>query len=138
MFTSDKNLWKRRNYSKSDNINFLDGDYDSRSIWGKDENINEFEKLIVKRFVINEITVQIRPEKEGYLSNKDRKNQNSFDLDKNEVYDYGKTSLVSDNSKVYKEDHGMTELIGWFQELEDSSTNLYQLLQSDSVVLWTD
>ena len=41
---NDKNLWKRRNYSNSDNINFLDGDYDSRlsNNWGKDDNINEF------------------------------------------------------------------------------------------------
>ena len=44
----------------------------------------------------------------------------------NDMYEFGKTSLVTDNSKVYKEDHGMTELIGWFQELEDSLTNLYQ------------
>ena len=108
---NDKNLWKRRNYSKSNNVNFLDGDYDSRlsNDWGKDENINEFgetkENIVSGEIVINDNNqVQIRPEKEGYLSNKDRKNQNSFDLDKNtlEVYDYGKTSLVSDNSKVYK------------------------------------
>ncbi len=108
---NDKNLWKRRNYSNSNNINFLDGDYDSRlsNDWGKDENINEFgetkENIVSGEIVINDNTqVQIRPEKEGYLSNKDRNNQNSFELDKNtlEVYDYGKTSLVTDNSKVYK------------------------------------
>ena len=108
---NDKNLWKRRNYSNSNNINFLDGDYDSRlsNDWGKDENINEFgetkENIVSGEIVINDNSqVQIRPEKEGYLSNKDRNNQNSFELDKNtlEVYDYGKTSLVTDNSKVYK------------------------------------
>ena len=109
--TNDKNLWKRRNYSNSNNINFLDGDYDSRlsNDWGRDENINEFgetkKNIVSGEIVINDNTeVQIRPEKEGYLSNKDRNKQNSFDLDKNtlEVYDYGKTSLVTDNSKVYK------------------------------------
>ena len=63
------------------------------------------ENIVSGEIVINDNTqVQIRPEKEGYLSNKDRNNQNSFELDKNtlEVYDYGKTSLVTDNSKVYK------------------------------------
>ena len=108
---NDKNLWKRRNYSNSDNINFLDGDYDSRlsNNWGKDENINEFgetkENIVSDKIIVNDNEkVQIRPEKEGYLSYKDRKNQNSFDLDKNtlEVYDYGNTSLISNNSKVYK------------------------------------
>ena len=63
------------------------------------------ENIVSDKIIVNDNEkVQIRPEKEGYLSYKDRKNQNSFDLDKNtlEVYDYGNTSLISNNSKVYK------------------------------------
>ncbi len=114
--SNDKNLWKRRNYSSADNVNFLDGDYDSRisnmNEWGNDKSKNEFGETpdnIVKGIEINDSKqVQIRNQEnygeEKMFSNKDRENQNSFDLNKNtlDVYAYGETSLVTDNSKVYK------------------------------------
>ena len=114
--TNDKNLWKRRNYSSANNINYLDGDYDSRisNDWKQDKNTkNEFgetpETIVKGKIEINDYTeIQIKNE-EYYgenvrFSNQDRENQNSFDLDKNtfEVYEYGETSLITDKSRVYK------------------------------------
>ena len=114
--TNDKNLWKRRNYSSANNINYLDGDYDSRisNDWKQDKNTkNEFgetpENIVKGKIEINDYK-EIQIKNEDYygddvrFSNKDRENQNSFDLDKNtfEVYEYGETSLITDKSKVYK------------------------------------
>ena len=113
--SNDKNLWKRRNYSSADNINFLDGDYDSRisNEWKNDKNKNEFgenrDNIVKGKIEINDSKqVQIKNQAnygvDKMFSDKDRDNQNSFDLNKNtySVYAYGETSLLTDKSRVYK------------------------------------
>ena len=62
--TTEENM-NRRNYSSSDNINFLDGDFDSQL--KTDDWLNETQANTT-----------------------------------NDMYEFGKTSLVTDNSRVYK------------------------------------
>ena len=109
----EENL-NRRNYSTSDNINYLDGDYDSRiqalsSDW---QNVNGTDK----RALVDPISNK-QKEITELLNNKDENGQlSSDDISKlrelkdelkqltstNQVYELNKTSLISDQTRVYK------------------------------------
>ncbi len=80
----------RRNYKKADNINFLDGDIESQMgiEWGN--ALNEDSTLDRSNIAIDKWNTDVSKFKNGINGNS------------NEMYQYGKTSLISDRSKVYK------------------------------------
>ncbi len=82
--TSTEENMDRRNYSSSNNINFLDGDYDSQlsSDWSNDKQSSGNDKTKVS---IHNTDVEMNT------------NKNT-----NNMYEFGKTSLITDNSRVYK------------------------------------
>ena len=111
--TVEENL-NRRNYSTSDNINYLDGDYDSRiqapaSDW---QNVNGTDKrgfvdpIKEKEKAINELLKNV--DENGQLSSKDilevRKLKSELKqlTSTNQVYELNETSLISDQTRVYK------------------------------------
>ncbi len=111
--TVEENL-NRRNYSTSDNINYLDGDYDSRiqapaSDW---QNVNGTDKrgfvnpIKEKEKAIAELLKNT--DENGQLSSKDilevRKLKSELEqlTSTNQVYELNETSLISDQSRVYK------------------------------------
>ncbi len=111
--TVEENL-NRRNYSTSDNINYLDGDYDSRiqapaSDW---QNVNGTDKrgfvnpIKEKEKAITELLKNT--DENGQLSSKDilevRKLKSELEqlTSTNQVYELNETSLISDQSRVYK------------------------------------
>jgi len=111
--TVEENL-NRRNYSTSDNINYLDGDYDSRiqapaSDW---QNVNGTDKrgfvdpIKEKEKAINELLKNV--DENGQLSSKDilevRKLKSELEqlTSTNQVYELNETSLISDLTRVYK------------------------------------
>ncbi len=111
--TVEENI-NRRNYSTSDNINYLDGDYDSRiqsagSDW---QNINGTDKrgyvnpIKQKEEEINELLKN--KDENGQLSSKDilklRKLKSELEqlTSTNQVYELNETSLISDQTRVYK------------------------------------
>ena len=111
--TVEENL-NRRNYSTSDNINYLDGDYDSRiqapaSDW---QNVNGTDKrgfvnpIKEKEKAISELLKNT--DENGQLSSKDilevRKLKSELEqlTSTNQVYELNETSLISDQSRVYK------------------------------------
>ena len=115
--TVEENL-NRRNYSTSDNINYLDGDYDSRiqvtaagpgSEW---KNVNGTDKrgfvdpIKEKEKEINELLKNV--DENGQLSSDDisevRKLKSELEqlTSTNQVYELNETSLISDQTRVYK------------------------------------
>ncbi len=111
--TVEENL-NRRNYSTSDNINYLDGDYDSRiqapaSDW---QNVNGTDKrgfvdpIKEKEKAINELLKNV--DENGQLSSKDilevRRLKSELEqlTSTNQVYELNETSLISDLTRVYK------------------------------------
>ena len=113
--------WKRRNYKKSDNINYLDGDIESqmgidwnksfletdstsdygavaidkRNI-GKKNNAVDWEKM-QNEWDANNLTKSQRERDSLALIN------NSIELgNSNEMYQYGSGSLITDRVRVYK------------------------------------
>ena len=80
----------RRNYKKSDNINYNDGDIESQLDVPWDKAVDE-ETDIDKR------TIEIDKRNRDVSKYKDGKTGNS-----NEMYQYGKTTLVSDRTRVFK------------------------------------
>jgi len=81
----------RRNYKKSDNINYLDGDIESQmgADWRKD--LDETTTADTARVDIDKWNQQVNKYKN------DAKTGNS-----NEMYAYGKSSLITDRTKVFK------------------------------------
>ena len=81
----------RRNYKKSNNINYLDGDIESQMTTGWD-TIQE------ERSDMDKNTVDLDKR------NKDVNKYSDQDAisNSNEMYDYGNTSLISDRTRVYK------------------------------------
>ncbi|MBT6808225.1 MAG: SUMF1/EgtB/PvdO family nonheme iron enzyme, partial [Flavobacteriales bacterium] len=80
----------RRNYKRSNNINFLDGDIESQ-IGGTIDDIEE------NGSVDNENIVIDKRNKSNGRNESDTLLNNS-----NEMYNFGETTLVSDRSRVYK------------------------------------
>jgi len=81
----------RRNYKKSDNINYLDGDIESQMglDWNKEfEEEGSKDKDLVK--------IDKRNQKVSKYEDSD------FSSNSNEMYDYGATSLITDRTRVYK------------------------------------
>ena len=105
-YKNDKRLWKRRNYSNSDNINYLDGDYDSRlsDEWGKDVNRDKWGNPVKE-----DVERVINDDKEKRVYNWDNPDEDKMEpiaVEQNKntmnVYEYGTTSMISDNARVYK------------------------------------
>jgi len=88
----DINIY-RRNYKKSNNINYLDGDIESQ-MGGTIKDLDENDTADVS-------TINIDKRNLG-------KDTSGFDVNvkdfgnSNEMYDYGNTTLISDKSRVYK------------------------------------
>ncbi|MGY8988024.1 MAG: gliding motility lipoprotein GldJ [Flavobacteriales bacterium] len=81
----------RRNYKKSDNINYLDGDIESQM--GIEWN-NELDEEGSK----DKATVEI----DKWNKEASKYENDEFTSNSNEMYDYGNTSLITDRTRVYK------------------------------------
>ena len=81
----------RRNYKKSNNINYLDGDIESQMTTGWD-TIQEERSDIDK----NTVAIDKRNKEVNKYSDEDAISNS------NEMYDYGNSSLISDRTRVYK------------------------------------
>jgi len=81
----------RRNYKKSDNINYLDGDIESQM--GIDWN-SYLDETTAK----DTSNVQI----DKWNSSVDKYKDNAKTGNSNEMYEYGTSSLITDRTKVYK------------------------------------
>ena len=81
----------RRNYKKSDNINYLDGDIESQM--GIEWN-NELDEEGSK----DKATVEI----DKWNKEASKYENDEFTSNSNELYDYGNTSLITDRTRVYK------------------------------------
>lgn len=82
--TSVEENMERRNYSSSNNVNFLDGDYDTQLSrdWSNDKQSTGNDQKTVS---IHNTDIEM-----------------SANKNTNNMYEFGKTSLVSDKSRVYK------------------------------------
>jgi sulfatase modifying factor 1 len=85
----DDNVY-RRNYKKSDNINYLDGDIESQM--GIDWN-----NFLNEQSSVDTASVKIDKWNQSAKKYKDNRTGNS-----SEMYDYGNTTLVTDRTRVYK------------------------------------
>jgi len=81
----------RRNYKKSDNINFLDGDIESQM----DVNWTD---LIGERGGADTSKVRI----DKWNSEASKYKDNSQEGNSNEMYEYGESSLITDRTRVFK------------------------------------
>jgi len=81
----------RRNYKKSDNINYLDGDIESQM--GIDWN-TELDETGEKD------TSKVKIDKWNQRANKYE--DNSRTGNSSEMYDYGNSSMITDRTRVYK------------------------------------
>ena len=82
----------RRNYKKSDNINYLDGDIESQmgtTNWN--DFLNETDSLDLKQVKIDKYNLKA-----------DKYKDNAKTGNSNEMYAYGETSLVTDRTRVFK------------------------------------
>ena len=86
----DDNIY-RRNYKKSNNINYLDGDIESQlnADWG-----NEIEETSET----DNASVQIDKRNKNVSKYED----STYSSNSNEMYDYGNTTLITDRTRVYK------------------------------------
>ena len=83
----------RRNYKKSDNINYLDGDIESQ-MGGTTKDIDENSDE-------DKSTIDIDKRNKG--KDDDGNDQNIRNTgNSNEMYSYGETTLISDKARVYK------------------------------------
>jgi len=80
----------RRNYKKSDNINYNDGDIESQM--GIDWN-----DFLKEQSEVDTASVRIDKWNQDAKKYKDNRTGNS-----NEMYDYGNTTLITDRTRVYK------------------------------------
>lgn len=80
----------RRNYKKSDNINFMDGDIESQMGIEWNNFLNEHDAAD---------TTKIKVDKWNTTATKYKDNRSG---NSNEMYDYGNTSLISDRTRVFK------------------------------------
>ena len=80
----------RRNYKKSDNINYNDGDIESQM--GIDWN-----NFLNEQSEVDTASVRIDKWNQDAKKYKDNRTGNS-----NEMYDYGNTTLITDRTRVYK------------------------------------
>lgn len=85
----DDNVY-RRNYKKSDNINYMDGDIESQM--GIDWN-----NFLNEQSSVDTASVKIDKWNQSAKKYKDNRTGNS-----SEMYDYGNTTLVTDRTRVYK------------------------------------
>ena len=83
--------WKRRNYKKADNINYLDGDIESQM------DINWNNSFLETDSASDKGTVAIDKRNDSIVNNLDLETGNS-----NEMYEYGSSSLITDRVRVYK------------------------------------
>ena len=85
--------WKRRNYKKADNINYLDGDIESQMEPSNSWNgsLNETDSAS------DGGTVAIDKWNDSIVNNLALETGNS-----NEMYEYGSSSLITDRVRVYK------------------------------------
>ncbi len=80
--TEDENI-ERRNYRRADNINFLDGDWESN--------------------IKGNWTEEPEPEQKAFkLHSKDKRDLLSAEPESNQMYDYTITSMLNDKARVYK------------------------------------
>ena len=86
----------RRNYKKSNNINYLDGDIESQMT-----DNNKSTNIIDENSDADNSTINIDKRNLGKDASGDTVNVRDFG-NSNEMYDYGNTTLISDNSRVYK------------------------------------
>ena len=88
----EKNNAYRRNYKKSDNINYLDGDIESQLLRDTEWNKSLNEDSIADRSSVNidKWNKDTTRYAEGNIGNS------------NEMYRYGKETLISDRTRVYK------------------------------------
>ena len=83
--------WKRRNYKKADNINYLDGDIESQM------DINWNNSFLETDSAADKGTVAIDKWNDSIVNNLALETGNS-----NEMYEYGSSSLITDRVRVYK------------------------------------
>lgn len=83
--------WKRRNYKKADNINYLDGDIESQM------DINWNNSFLETDSASDQGTVAIDKWNDSIVNNTALETGNS-----NEMYEYGSSSLITDRVRVYK------------------------------------
>ena len=90
LVSSSDNIY-RRNYKKSNNINFLDGDIESQmdTKWNSDTT---------EKSILDQEAVKI----DKWNQTADKYEDNAFTSNSNEMYDYGNTTLISDRTRVYK------------------------------------
>jgi sulfatase modifying factor 1 len=88
----EKNNAYRRNYKKSDNINYLDGDIESQM--GTENWNNKFFETS------GNDTAQVKIDKHNLKANKYKGNAKTGNS--NEMYAYGESSLVTDRTRVFK------------------------------------
>ena len=81
----------RRNYKKSNNINYLDGDIESQISNSWNSETSETSNIDTKKVNIDKLNQNIIKYKDS-----------SYASNSNEMYDYGNTTLISDRTRVYK------------------------------------
>jgi gliding motility-associated lipoprotein GldJ len=87
----------RRNYKKSDNINYLDGDIESQMGIDWNNFLKEKSTEDTSKVAIDKWNSEDHGGGDNVSPYKDGKTGNS-----NEMYDYGTTTLISDRTRVYK------------------------------------
>ena len=87
----DKSNIYRRNYKRSNNVNYLDGDIESIA-GSSTEDILEFSSKDSSRIQLNKRDT----------SGNNRNESDQLYNNSNEMYDFGTSTLVSDRSRVYK------------------------------------
>ena len=81
----------RRNYKKSNNINYLDGDIESQMNGKWDTETEETSSQDKSNVKIDKWNQNVRKYKDS-----------TAESNSNEMYDYGNTTLISDRTRVYK------------------------------------